>query len=373
MRNAMSLFANIGISEAYLDSEIHVCLANEIDPKRADFYQHLYPNTEMICDDITKEETQKQLIEKGKEKNVSLIIATPPCQGMSMAGKKKPFDERNSLICNAITVILGIMPDYILLENVPQQLSTKILYHGEEILIPDYLNKVLGDKYHLSCQVCNTADYGVPQSRKRAIFLISRKGLPVWDFPEKEEKKVTMRDVIGDLPSVDPFIRDVSREKLLEIFPNFEEKKEAALAVSPWHRPPSHLYRHVVWMQHTPSGESARDNEDAYKPRKENGELIKGYHSTYKRQNWDLPAWTVTMNNGSIGSQNNGHPGHPLENGLYSDPRVLTIFELMRVSSLPDDWNIPLDTSENFIRRVIGEGVPPLFMLKCIQTLPETL
>lgn len=47
---------------------------------------------------------------------------------------------------------------------------------------------------------------------------------------------------------------------------------------------------------------------------------------------------------------------------LYSDARALTLYELMKIMSLPDDWPIPSDTQEAFLRRIIGEGIPPLFV-----------
>ena len=54
--NAVSLFANVGVAEAYLaETGINVAVANEIDPIRAKFYSHLYPETNMIVGDITKD------------------------------------------------------------------------------------------------------------------------------------------------------------------------------------------------------------------------------------------------------------------------------------------------------------------------------
>ena len=77
------------------------------------------------------------------------------------------------------------------------------------------------------------------------------------------------------------------------------------------------------------------------------------------RMDWDKPAPTVTMYNGSISSFTNVHPGRLLEDGTYSDPRVLSLLELFRVTSLPDNWNIPDKASSNVLREVMGEGVPP--------------
>ncbi len=72
----------------------------------------------------------------------------------------------------------------------------------------------MGEDYTFnSHQVIDSKYYGVPQQRKRAIFLLVKKGInKVWEFPEQEKKVVTLRDAIGDLPSLanndNPFIID---------------------------------------------------------------------------------------------------------------------------------------------------------------------
>ena len=126
-------------------------------------------------------------------------------------------------------------------------------------------------------------------------------------------------------------------------------------------------------MQHTPTGKTAFDNE-VYYPKKNDGTPVKGYHNTYKRQNWNTPAYAVTMDNRKISSQNNVHPGrveYINDKGevIYSDARALTLYEIMRVTSLPDEWNIPNNASEQFLRRIIGEGIPPMFVKKVFQNL----
>ena len=86
-----------------------------------------------------------------------------------------------------------------------------------------------------------------------------------------------------------------------------------------------------------------------------------------------MPCHARTTNNGNIGSHNNVHPGRPMNDGTYSDARVLTIRELMIVSSIPLDWNIPKWASDTLIRKVIGESVPPLLMKKVVETIKKTL
>lgn len=375
---AMSLFANVGIAETYLkNAGIDVVIANEIEPDRVKFYKHLYPDVDAIVGDITTDDIQKELISKALHEKVELIIATPPCQGMSTAGKKENDDPRNSLICHAVSIIKAVKPKYVFLENVPEQLITSINYHGNMILIPDYLNEELQAIYDIEQLTVNAADYGVPQSRDRAIFLMTAKGnKQQWHFPQKISKKKTMFDAIGDLPILDPLVNDISYEEQLTLFPYYEERLKVAQQISKWHTPPSHVYRQVYAMMHTPTGKSAFENVDEFKPKKKDGQIVRGYKNTYKRQEWDKPAFTVTMFNRTIGSQNNVHPGRLIGkdesgNDIYSDPRVLTIFELMRVMSLPDDWDIPDGYSDNFIRSVIGEGIPPLLAFKIMEVIPD--
>ena len=374
---AMSLFANVGIAESYLSEEnINVVIANELEPKRAKFYSHLYPKTDMVVGDITDDKIKNELINKAKKEKIDLIMATPPCQGMSTVGKKDKNDIRNILIKHAIDIIKEVKPDYVFLENVPEQLITKIKYNNKEILIPDYIKDELGNMYNFNKQyVINAADYGVPQMRERAIILLTKKSKNfIWEFPKKDKKVITLKEAIGDLPSLDPELYDLSHEEQLKIFPDYEKKKLEGLKVSKWHYPPKHIYRQVYSLMHTPSGKSAFDNIDKFKPRKKDGSFTKGFKNTYKRQSWDKPGYTVTMYNRTIGSQNNVHPGrYTGKDGdgydLYSDARVLTIYELMIITSLPKDWNIPNWASEHFIRQVIGEGIPPLLVQKIMHQL----
>lgn len=373
---ALSLFANIGVAEAYLDKiGIDVVLANELIKRRAELYSAIYPHTDMICGDITEKNTYEEIKSKSIAEKIDIVIATPPCQGFSRACRNQDEnDYRNLLIMPVISLVKEIQPKYVFIENVPQLLETEVTINGNKTLIQNYIESDLGNQYHINVNQINTENYGVPQSRKRTIILLTRKDQKVvWKLPDESEDKVTLEDVIGDLPPLDPFIKDVDEEEFKRLFPEYEKKKAAAAKVSIWHQPPIHIKRQVITMIHTPTGKTAFDNEK-YIPRKEDGSAVKGYKSTYRRLRWIDPASTVTMDNRKISSQNNVHPGHYLgvdDNGdvLYSDPRVLSLFELMRVMSLPDDWSLPSDANVAFVRSVIGEGIPPLFVKKVFEKI----
>ena len=367
----LSLFANVGIAEAYFPYiGLDVKVANELLPDRARFYYDLYKDTKMICGDITNDDLRTRIIEESKAENVNFIMATPPCQGMSRVGKMDKYDVRNQLIYYAVDVIKRIKPEYVLIENVTTILKTHIVVDGVDMLIPEYLVKELDDYRFNENTKVKAMYYSIPQMRLRNIYLLVRKDKNItWEFPP-HTPIVTLRDAIGNLPSVDPLLREgiaLTKEK----FPQYEIKKMEAAKVSKWHRPPVHSWRMVEWMMHTPSNESAINNE-VYFPKKENGERVKAHYNQYRRLAWDTPCRCLTQNTGVISSLACVHPGLPykhLGKTLYSEPRVLTLYEVMIVSSLPLDWPIPEWASENFIRKVIGEGIPSRLIKVIIEEL----
>lgn len=373
----LSLFANVGIAEAYMkDIGVDIKVANELDPKRARFYQEVYPDTHMICGDITDDNIRDEIIAEAISEGVDFVMATPPCQGMSEAGLRLEFDPRNQLIFYAVDVIKRIKPKYIFLENVPKQLTTKIRYNDEILLIPEYIQRELSPFYRFNTETLVMAkDYGVPQLRERNIYMLVRLDLPyIWEFPKKQ-KEITLKEAIGDLPSLDPLLRE-GMELTIKKFPDFIEKQQKGLAVSKWHFPPKHSWKQVEWMIHTPTGKSAIYNE-VYYPQKEGGVPVVAHHNHYRRLKWDMPCRTITQNNGVISSLACVHPGREYidEKGniLYSDPRVLTIYELLIVTSLPLDWPIPEWADESFIRKVIGEGIPSKLVQRLMMALLSQL
>lgn len=374
--NILSLFANIGVAEAYLERiGFHVAVANELVKRRAVLYSKIYPHTEMICGDITVSSTYNKVIETSRKHGIDIIIATPPCQGMSTAGEQKENDERNKLILPAIDAILELSPQYAMIENVSNFINTSIEYEGDRKLLVDIIKEKLGQLYTISFNIINTEDYGVPQSRERMIILLSRLDMAEWTLPEKNKKIVSLKDAIGWIPQIDPFVKDISESDFNKLFPNYEERRKKALEISRWNIPPVHIYRQVETMMHTPSGQTAFDNP-VHKPMKKDGTFVKGYRNTYKRQRWDTPAYTVTMDNRKISSQGNVHPGRFIRHGdhgedLYSDPRTLTLYELMLIMSIPKDWALPHNAEEAFVRRIIGEGIPPLFIKKLFKNIPN--
>lgn len=370
---ALSLFANVGIAETYLSElGIDVVVANELVEERCKFYKHLYPSVNMIQGDITDEEVFAKVVDEAQEAGVEMLIATPPCQGMSCAGRKDPKDPRNFLVYYAVEAIKKLKPRFVIIENVTMQQHTQILYKDKYVFIPEYIENELGEYYAFNVQrIVNAMDYGVPQSRQRYIYLLTLKTEKVqWEFPKKDDHVITLREAIGDLPSLDPCLRDVDERWR---FPDYEKKRLEGLKISKWHYPPVHSWKQVEWMVHTPSAMSAFKNEVFYPMTK--GRRVKGAPRTYMRMDWNKPATTIMQNSGVISAFSTVHPGRLLNGSdveserIYSDARSLSIYELLILSSLPLDWNIPDWADDVLIRKVIGEGIPPLLIKRAIEAL----
>ena len=273
----VSLFANVGIAETYIHNhDIDIVVANELLENRAKFHKENHPNCTTIVGDITDKEIYKKVLSEAKKSKCEFLIATPPCQGMSVAGKMEEDDPRNSLIKHVVELALDLKPKHILIENVPGILNTYLSVNGVKTKVVDYIKESLGS-YFVNYAVVDSADYGTPQSRKRAIFLISN--ISKWEFPKKE-KRITLKEAISHLPSL-------------------ESGESSDIE---FHNAKIHNERHILSLKHTPTGKSALFNKHHY-PKKEDGTRIKGYATTYKRMEWNKPAPTITMANGSVSSQ----------------------------------------------------------------------
>lgn len=361
--NVLSLFSNAGFGEFYLkEYGFHVVVANELEPSRVDFYSKFHPETDhVICGDICDTDIQNKIVKACEDSGgVDLVIATPPCQGMSIANAQKdPDDIRNKLIVHAMHIFNQVKAKYMMIENVPEMLRTYINHEGKPILIPDFIKSQIPDNYKCESKVLNGKHFGTAQSRSRSICLISPNG--EWVHPSAEKEILTMKDAIGDHTE----------------FPTLESGESSSI---PWHFSPKHNPNHIKWMSATPEGETAFNNPIDY-PTKD-GRRIKGFATTYKRMSWNEPAPTVTMTNGSISSQNNVHPGYKLPNGKQSNARVLSIREILAICGLQtncldqfchlnQDGSFSYDYKPNFIRKILGEIFLPKMCLSMLSTLPK--
>ena len=363
----ISLFSSAGVGCYGFKMEGFDCVAtNELLPKRLDVQKcnnKCKYNSGYILGDILLSETKQKILNQlqfWKEtedlKDLTVLIATPPCQGMSVANhKKKDEHKRNSLVVASLSLIKEILPKYFVLENVKAFLNTICTdTDGTDKKIKQAINDNLSADYKIEFKVLNFKNYGANSSRTRTLIIGVRKDIPCDpnDLYPKYRDELVVRQVIGDLPSLTTMGEIYSKD----IFHYF--------------RGYSHEMRN--WIEDLKEGESAFDNQDKNKVPHyyRNGEKIytkNGNADKYTRQYWDKVAPCIHTRNDILASQNTVHP---------ADDRVFSIRELMRFMSIPQSFKWTNDTLEELnklsfhdktkylakndinIRQSIGEAVP---------------
>ena len=134
-----------------------------------------------------------------KDIDVDLIMHGSPCQDFSIAGKQAGGDEdsgtRSSLMYETIRIVESLHPKYVVWENVKNLLSKKHRHNFDAYL--EELNQLGYNNYY---QVLNAKDYGIPQNRERVYTISIRKDIDngTFTFPEKEELKLRLKDMLED-------------------------------------------------------------------------------------------------------------------------------------------------------------------------------
>ena len=189
MNKVISLFAGAGgLDLGFKKAGFDITWANEYDKTIWDTFEHNFPETYLDRSDIRK-------IEDLPTDNIDGVIGGPPCQSWSEAGSLKGIDDpRGKLFFEYLRILDLVKPKFFLAENVVGML------HQRNRASLEYIVESFSKDYLVEFQLLNTADYGIPQDRKRVIIVGFRKDMEVkYEFPKPFEDKVTLKDSIWDL------------------------------------------------------------------------------------------------------------------------------------------------------------------------------
>lgn len=257
-----------------------------------------------------------------KKSRSTILIGCAPCQGFTTHRKKNwhEDDRRNSLVGEFARVALHVRPECVVMENVPELLSKK--YWDHFLAAKDLLE---GGGYTVKQTIYNTADFGVPQDRFRALVVAMRND---FDLPEpllEPFEHKTVRDAIGDLPSVNPGV---------------------AHPRDPLHRSAAHKSSTLDTIRAVPKDGGSRPIGVGPKCL----DKVNGFSDVYGRLKWDKPAITITHYARNPASGRFVHP---------QQDRGLTLREAARLQSFPDGYIFTGSNDQMF--RQVGEAVPPAF------------
>lgn len=329
------LFAGVGgMSEGFRMAGFDVAFAIEYDKDIAASYKRNHSETDVVADDICN--VNVEMLHE-KHPHIDVIIGGPPCQGFSQKGKRLSLDDpRNFLFKQFVKFVEEFEPKYFVLENVPNIITTSNGYFKEQI-VKSF--EALG--YQVTCGVLCAKDYGVPQDRRRAIFLGEKNKLEI-ALPSPKNIKVSVKDAIYDLP-------------FIESGEGVEERNYDKSPVSSYQKMLRNgavkLYNHVATKHSKSALERLRMIPKGKGKEVLPKELLTKsiYSGTWCRLLEDGIAPTITTR---FDTPSSGRFTHPILD------RCLTIREAARIQSFPDTFRFY--GSRTCQMKQVGNAVPPL-------------
>lgn len=339
MINVLDLFCGCGgLSYGFESAGYNIVLGIDNDKKALETFELNHKGAKSICGDITV--LHKQDIDKATgNKTIDVIIGGPPCQGMSLSGPRRFDDPRNKLYFSYIRLVEEIRPKAFVIENVPGLVS---LFGGQ---IKDSIIKRLTDLgYTVRYQIICAADYGVPQTRRRVVFVGLKNG--EFEFPPTQKDKVTCSMALSDLPPLIDSLGEETQSYATECTCQYQELMRQYSSVVKNHIAAVHSEKVQKIISMVPDGGNYKDLPEAYRS-------SRNFHVAWTRFDSNKPAPTIDT----------GHRHH----FHYKYNRVPTVRECARLQSFPDDFIFLGNKTQQF--RQVGNAVPPLMAQAIAQQL----
>lgn len=339
----LDLFSGAGGFSYGMEKNEHfqTVIAVDFNPNALVTFKHNMPATHIINGDITNTEIKNQIIETSKDLTVNMIIGGPPCQGFSLKGKKLGLDDpRNYLFNEYLKIVETLQPEVFTIENVKALLSTSAGWFKNQII--DKVHK-LG--YHVKYGVLNASEFGVPQSRERAIFLCCKE--KEINLPIGNNTIVTVKDAIGDLAYLNSGEGEFEQEYLYEPTSEYQKERRKNSVKLYNHKASNHSEIAIKKLSMIPPecGKEHLPQELLGKQK---------FSGTWGRLKWDSVSPTIDTR---FDASSNGTNNHPVLN------RAITPREAARLQSFDDDF--VFIGAKVQVRQQIGNAVPPL-MAKAI-------
>lgn len=342
--NAIDLFCGCGgLSYGFEKAGYHILLGIDNDAKALETFELNHRGSKSICGDITKVTYENDIKPFIGGETIDVIIGGPPCQGMSLSGPRKFDDPRNKLYLTYIRLVEEIQPKAFVIENVPGLVG---LFGGQ---IKDSIMQRFTDMgYDIQYKILCAADYGVPQNRKRVIFVGIKNGH--FEYPQEIEGKVSCRMALSDLPALENDLGNEDMPYAAEPQNDYQKLMRKDSSCVKNHMAAKHSDKVKKIISLVPDGGNYKDLPEEYRN-------SRNFHVAWTRFASDKPAPTIDT----------GHRHH----FHYKYNRVPTVRECARLQSFPDSFIFLGNKTQQF--RQVGNAVPPL-MAQCIaEQLKEAL
>lgn len=288
---------------------------------------------------------------------LDVLVGGPPCQGFSVYNHQRGLhDERSSLYLEYLRIVAGLLPNWVVLENVTGMTSA-----GGGAAVGAIIEGLGNLGYKVEAKILRAEEYGVPQERRRLVFIGNRIGLPI-EFPEPTHGPgllplVTIEDAIGDLPK----LKNGEERGVMAYGSEARSEYQAELrggSNSVDNHAAAKLSKvNLDRLKHIPQGGSWRDIPIDLLPEGMKKAKRSDHTKRYGRLRWDGLASTIL-------TKCDPHWGayfHP------DQDRTLTVREAARLQAFPDWFEFKGSRTEQYVQ--VGNAVPPILGRAIAQVL----
>ena len=338
MPRAVDVFSGCGgLSTGLEKAGFTVYAAVEINPKAAATYRLNHENTRLFENDVRKIKAATLMRELGLRRGeLDLLAGCSPCQGFSRLrkGDEGAQDRRNQLVFEFIRLVRGLYPKTILMENVPGLLNSP---QGKKVFRK--VSRELKDLgYKFDCRIIDTANYGIPQFRKRCVLLGSRYRKYEVFFPNQTHTSPDRAKHDG----LEPW-RTV--RQTIEGLPPLENGSRDATNPLHWCAKNGELNRRrIAEIPHDGGDRSSRPDELDLQCHRD---YPNGFRDVYGRMRWDSPSPTMTGGCTNITKVRFIHP---------EEDRGVSLLEAALFQTFPPNYQFVGSFSD--ISLQIGNAVP---------------
>ena len=342
-----------GLSAGLRDAGFEILAGIDNEPSYIQTFTENFSDALPICDDASNIKSEDLLAQLGlKQGELDMLVGGPPCQGFSknVPRSKRQLDSKNNtLVKTFLKHCEGMLPRWVIMENVAEMRNGFGQHYTDEIV--ERLTRI---GYMVSHGIYNSADYGVPQRRRRAFFVARRDGIfpktptpthskqATGDLLNDTKSHITVWDAIGDLRSLNH--GEGMEPDSYTLPPQNEYQKYMRNNCST-------LYNHVAKklmptqfqrISALQPGQGIKELPDHLRPKG-------GYSGAYGRLTKDMVMPTITR---WVFHPGSGRWGHPI------DLRLITIREAARLHGFKDNFKFVGSYTEQAGQ--LGNSVPPL-------------
>jgi DNA (cytosine-5)-methyltransferase 1 len=331
-----------------MDAGFEILLGVDNDATALLTFKYNHGSAEVINANLSSPEAFCDIDEHIKGRAIDVIIAGPPCQGFSLTGPRDFDDVRNKLYLAVFEAVKRYQPKGFIIENVPGMAT---LYKGE--IKGEILRRfdVLG--YNIDCRILLAAEYGVPQMRKRLIFIGVQKEIGEPYFPEPvlgPSEYITCREAIGDLPAREDGQGLEEDRYSSSPLTDYQKRMRGDCEILFNHVATAHKQFVIDVISLVPEGCN-------YKSLPKGVGENRIFHEAWTRYHGSKPSKTI-----DTGHRNHFH---------YELNRIPTVRENARLQSFPDDFRFFGNRTQQ--NKQVGNAVPPLLGYYLGKTLADII